>query len=279
MPAIKCKKCGRNYSNTLKNCPYCQTETLEDVTPTKKEIIQKQPIKHDAPIHTRSASKKVSEKAEDTNETYSDKNKFDDTLARLQARLDAMEAENEKLKQSLKEQEDKKESEVIKEVTTTTASNDSQTEINDTDTDENFDRIMNPEKYAKETSPKVNSIVDKVSGILPTLKEAAKKETSKYLSKPSNGSEEDNNEDFDPMHTSSIVCDEEVTDDEISSLPNAVDIEEYDPNYDHYYDDELPELLAEKERIPKAIIIRSCILIAACLVAFIVAAFRLVNNV
>ena len=261
MPAIKCPNCGRNYSNTLQKCPYCHSETAADMVMTKKENISKQQNKQLAPIHTRPTSK-TSEKKEDSssktaNNTHSDDNELIEKLAKLQAQLNAIESENEKLKQSLKEQDANKKTETIKEADTTPAPSDhSDVEVNDNATDENFDRIMNPEKYEHNNSSNGNSIIDKVSGILPTLKEVAKKESSKYLSSPVNT---DNEDDYFIHHDN--------------------DAKEYDPNYDHYYDDELPELIAEKDRIPKSALIRTGILIAACLTAFIVAAFRLVNNV
>ena len=289
MPAIKCPNCGRNYSNTLQKCPYCHSETAADMVMTKKENISKQQNKQLAPIHTRPTSK-TSEKKEDSssktaNNTHSDDNELIEKLAKLQAQLNAIESENEKLKQSLKEQDANKKTETIKEADTTPAPSDhSDVEVNDNATDENFDRIMNPEKYEHNNSSNGNSIIDKVSGILPTLKEVAKKESSKYLSSPVN-TDKDTNEELEatllPMQTqvTSVISDENIDNEDDYFIHHDNDAKEYDPNYDHYYDDELPELIAEKDRIPKSALIRTGILIAACLTAFIVAAFRLVNNV
>ena len=70
------------------------------------------------------------------------------------------------------------------------------------------------------------------------------------------------------------LSDEEIDDDD--SLESGDDEEGYNPNYDKYYDDILPELLAEKDRIPKESIIRAVVMIVTVIIAAFVAAYRIV---
>ena len=87
--------------------------------------------------------------------------------------------------------------------------------------------------------------------------------------------EEDN--DAEPSYNTDEIeelPDEEIDDDD--SLESGDDEEGYNPNYDKYYDDILPELLAEKDRIPKESIIRAVVMIVTVIIAAFVAAYRIV---
>ncbi len=89
--------------------------------------------------------------------------------------------------------------------------------------------------------------------------------------------EEDDNELVYNEDSSDEIYSEQSDEDEDDDDIDETDDEQgYDPNYDKYYDDILPELLAEKDRIPKESIIRAVVMIATVIIAAFVAAYRIV---
>ncbi len=333
MPAIKCPNCGRNYSNTLKECPYCKTanpgsgNTADKKTTPDTKAAQ-------APIHTRNTVPQPEKKAAPQQTQTQAPKAVDEAInktsnAELEARLKKLEEENKKLKEEakVKEQEAIKEASKEKDESKTSSSApiknaENKDKKNDETPDENFDRIMHPEKYTAQTTTQKKSILDKVSGAIneagaSTISNLTQKKTNSVPQAVQTNESDvnDESEEFDniepskepevverkfsktssqskPVNRSKTIedaimssnklddnddnddFDEDV--EQYEEMPVRQDTKEYDPNYDHYYDDVLPELLAEKDRIPKETIIRTAIMIAACAIAVLVAAYRLV---
>ncbi len=331
MAAIKCTGCGRNYSSSMTSCPYCKqpnTSSNED-----QVAVQPTPVKATAPIKTRTPSKKqpsspankdiadlmdgiIPEIPADnsTNDKSVDnaKPKIDEETMK---RLKQIEEENKKLRAELEKEKSETNKQKSEETPTKTEHHNSPKATETTTTqddaddslyhdekedafDENFDRILNPEKYSNKSTKSQNKVMNKLSGTgnkIASVIETSKAHTAPGLKEEFDDDNENEIEEFDEEPVRKIATsskkssqkykpalEEPVTDEyddvinDIEDNPEDYEIIDYDANADHYYDDVLPELLAEKDRIPKETIIRIGITVASCAIALLVAAYRLV---
>ena len=315
MPAIKCPNCGRNYSNTLPECPYCKTANSGNLKPIERKTPDNKNTGNTSPIHTRPASQDPVEKPkEDAHKKPAPeaaKPKSENSDAELQEKMKKMQEENERLRKELLAKENEAKSQkapeeaITKKPENASAKEDAADKKDTPAADENFDKFLNPGKYASEQPKKSDNILNKVSNVLPEGKKTqdiAGEKTKKYMKPPMESLDdtaEEETEEFDekieivkpanqvfkrekpslkpsPLPKKKVVASPEPEEDEDDDDTPKPSGKEYDPNYDHYYDDVLPELLAEKDRIPKETIIRTAIMIAACVTAVLVAAYRLV---
>ena len=182
MAAIKCPSCGRNYSSTMKECPYCKTPNNTSSNNSNNTSQQSVPI-HKRPdsntpkneqkqnVKPQSASSGTQKPKADpvVNIPQEPSTPSNDVNAEMQEKLRKMEEEKRKMEEENRKLRDElnnksKEEKNTKPDPDVSSSKDVAPAEDDASTiDESFDKIMHPEKYSKETVKKSNDILNKVS--------------------------------------------------------------------------------------------------------------------